>query len=99
MVGHIDGNGIAGALSQLFRFEPTTARGRCASCGTVAAIAEGMVYGGDQGFVLRCSSCDGVLLTIVPTDAGLRIQLRGIGWLQVEEGVGDVVVPPLGGAG
>jgi len=83
MVGHIDGNVLAGTLSEVFRFEPTTARGRCASCGSIKALAEGMVYSGDQGFVLRCESCDAVLLTIVPVQDGIRVQLRGIGWLEV----------------
>lgn len=83
MVGHVDGNALAGTLAELFRFEPTTARGRCGSCGRVAALAEGMVYRGEQGLVLRCVHCDAVLLTVVPIDGGMRVQLRGIGWLEV----------------
>jgi phage FluMu protein Com len=83
MVDHVDGNALAGTLAELFRFEPTTARGRCASCGRIAAVAEGMVYRGDQGLVLRCRHCDAVLLTVVPTADGMRVQLRGIGWLEV----------------
>jgi hypothetical protein len=83
---HVDGNALAGLLSEFFRFEPTTARGRCASCGNVAALAEGMLYGGEQGLVLRCHTCDGVLLVAVPTGTTVRLQLRGIGWLQFESG-------------
>ena len=86
MTAHLDGNALAGLLSEVFRVEPTTARGRCASCGTVAVLAEGMVYGGEQGLVLRCHACDGVLLVAVPVGDVLRLQLRGIGWLQFEPG-------------
>jgi hypothetical protein len=86
MAAHVDGNALAGVLSELFRFEPTTARGRCASCGAMAMLAEGMVYEGEQGLVLRCSSCDGVLLTVVPAGGAFRVQLRGIGWLEVQAG-------------
>ena len=84
MGAHVDGNALAGVLSEVFRFEPTTARGRCAACGNVAVLAEGMVYGGEQGLVLRCHTCDGVLLVAVPEGGVIRLQLRGIGWLQFE---------------
>lgn len=82
MSEHVDGNALAGLLSEAFRFEPTMARGRCASCGSIAALAEGMLYGGEQGLVLRCHACDGVLLVAVPVGEAMRLQLRGIGWLQ-----------------
>jgi hypothetical protein len=82
MVGHVDGNALAGALSEVFRFEPTTARGRCLSCGSIAAVAEGMVYRGEQGVVVRCEGCDGVLLVIVPMGDEMRFQLRGMSWVQ-----------------
>lgn len=83
MDGHLDGNAIAGVLSELFRFEPTTARARCASCGQVGPLGETMVYEGEQGVVVRCRHCDGVLMTIVPMGDELRVQFRGVGWLQV----------------
>ncbi len=83
MDGHVDGNAIAGVLSELFRFEPTTARARCASCSRIAPLGETMVYKGEQGVVVRCQHCDGVLMAIVPMGGETRIQFRGIGWLQV----------------
>ncbi len=83
MDGHLDGNAIAGVLSELFRFEPTTAQARCASCGQVRHLGETMVYEGEQGVVVRCQHCDAVLMVIVPMGEEMRIQFRGIGWLQV----------------
>ena len=83
MDGHVDGNALAGTLSDYLRFEPTTAVARCISCGDMGPVGEAMVYGGDQGRVVRCRRCDAVLLTIVPTTEGTRLQLRGIAWLQV----------------
>ena len=38
MIGHVDGNALAGVLSELFRFDVTTARMRCASCGDLAVF-------------------------------------------------------------
>jgi hypothetical protein len=84
MVGHVDGNALAGTLSELFRFEPTMTRVHCGSCQQAALLAEGMVYRGEQGLVLRCHHCEAVLLTVVPVEGGMRVQLRGIGWLEVD---------------
>ncbi len=83
MVGHVDGNALAGLLSEVVQFEPTTARARCVSCGDVAVLAQAMVYRGEQGLVVRCKQCDGVLLAVVPVPGGMRLQLRGISWLEV----------------
>ena len=49
----------------------------------IGAVAEAMVYGGDQGRVVRCRRCDAVLMAVVPTGTGTRVQLRGIAWLEV----------------
>jgi phage FluMu protein Com len=83
MDGHLDGNSLAGLLSDLLRFEATTAVLRCMSCGDIGAVAEAMVYGGEQGRVVRCRRCDAVLMAVVPTGTGTRVQLRGIAWLEV----------------
>jgi hypothetical protein len=83
MDGHVDGNSLAGALSDFVRFEPTSAITRCMSCGDIGPVAEAMVYGGEQGQVMRCRRCNAVLLTLVPTPQGTRLQFRGIAWLQV----------------
>jgi uncharacterized Zn finger protein len=83
MIGHVDGNAIAGVLTDLFRFEVTTARVRCASCGNVAMLAQAMVYGGDQGLVVRCLECGDALMVIVQMPGHTRVQLRGMAWLEV----------------
>lgn len=83
MDGHVDGNALAGLLSELFSFDVTTAHSRCASCGDVAVIARAMVCGGEQGRVVRCSHCGDVLMVVVNEPEGLRVQLRGMSWLDV----------------
>ncbi|GAB3032667.1 DUF6510 family protein [Parafrigoribacterium mesophilum] len=81
MIGHVDGNAIAGELTELFRFEVTTARVRCASCGDVAVLARSMVYGGEQGLVVRCTECGDALMVIVRMPEHTRVQMRGMAWL------------------
>lgn len=83
MIGHVDGNALAGVLTELFRFDATTARARCASCGDLAVLARAMVYGGDQGLVVRCAECGDALMVIVRTPGHTRVQLRGMAWLEV----------------
>ncbi len=61
----LDGNAIAGTLIDHFGIEMTTARGACVHCGTVAAVAELVVYVRAPGAVVRCRSCGGVVMVVV----------------------------------
>lgn len=83
MAGHVDGNALAGVLSEVFSFDVTLARARCASCGDVSVLAKALVYGSEHGRVLRCCQCDDVLMVVVARPDGMRLQLRGMSWLDV----------------
>ncbi|HEY0259619.1 MAG TPA: DUF6510 family protein [Lacisediminihabitans sp.] len=83
MTGHVDGNVLAGPLSELFRFDPTTASARCASCGDVSVLARAMVYVEDHGLIVRCCTCDDVLMIVVQEPEGSSIDLTGMSWLRV----------------
>lgn len=61
----LDGNAIAGTLFEHFGVEMTTARGACAHCGTVAPVAELVVYLRAPAAVVRCRSCGGVVMVVV----------------------------------
>jgi Family of unknown function (DUF6510) len=79
----IDGNGVAGALDEIFGVESTTVRGRCANCGRVAMLAETRVYDRSPGIVMRCSACDAVLLRLVRGPDRAWLDLSGIAVLQI----------------
>lgn len=83
MSDHVDGNSLAGPLSELFTFDPTTAMARCSGCGDIAALAKAMVYGEPDTFVVRCSACDDVLMVVVEEPESVCIELRGMSWLKV----------------
>lgn len=83
MTDHVDGNALAGPLSELFRDDMTTATGRCASCGDLSALAEAMVYGAAPGWCVRCHVCGEALMTLVRTGDRLRVDLRGVTALEV----------------
>lgn len=80
---HLDGNVLAGPLSELFRDDMTTASGRCASCGDVSVLAEAIVYDADPGWCVRCHRCGEVLMTLVHAGERLRVDLRGVTALEV----------------
>jgi hypothetical protein len=72
----LDGNAIGGLLIEVFGTEMTTATGTCASCGSVSQVAELAVYMHGLGTVVRCRTCDAVLMTFV--------QIRGIHCVDLE---------------
>lgn len=80
---HVDGNALAGPLSELFRDDMTTATARCAGCGDISMLAEAMVYDSAPGWAVRCHACGDVLLTLVRVGDKLRIDLRGITALEI----------------
>jgi hypothetical protein len=83
MTGHVDGNVLAGPLSELFRFDVTTASARCVSCGDVATLACAMVYVEPASLIVRCRNCDDVLMVVVQDPDLVCVELRGMAWLQV----------------
>lgn len=80
---HLDGNSLAGPLSDIFRFDPTVAVGRCEGCGDARPLAASMVYASGMGQVVRCAVCDNVLMTYVQTPTATILSSRGLTWLRV----------------
>lgn len=81
----VDGNAAAGALREVFALDVTAARGQCAGCGATATIAEARAYTRAPGVVLRCVSCEGVLVRLVSGGGRRWLDLRGLTWLQLAE--------------
>jgi hypothetical protein len=87
----LDGNGAAGMLREVFALEMTTAACTCAACGRVSAVGGLLLYGGAMGTVLRCPSCEALVLCITSVPSGHFVELRGI--VHVHAGDGDSQVP------
>lgn len=73
----VDGNAIAGLLETVFGREVTATEERCAHCGTVSVVGTLRVYMRGPGVVVRCPACAEVVLRIVETPAGRRVDLAG----------------------
>jgi len=80
---HLDGNVLAGPLSELFRDDMTTALGRCAHCSDVSVLAEAVVWDAAPGWCVRCHVCGDVLMTLVWSGEKLRVDLRGVTALEI----------------
>ena len=74
----LDAQAAAGALSQIFCRDVTTASAICAGCGRTGAFAELRLYGGQMGFVMRCPGCDSVLMRLAATPHGLWLEIQGL---------------------
>jgi Family of unknown function (DUF6510) len=73
----LDGNFAAGILSEVFVPDITTTRAMCANCGTVRALGALPVYGQTMGVVMRCPTCDAVVLRIARTSMRLWLDPTG----------------------
>lgn len=72
----LDGNAVAGTLSEIYGDDMTTVLAECASCGQVDHVGGLVAYVHAPGIVLRCTSCSTVMLRIVQTPKGTRVDVR-----------------------
>ena len=73
----LDGNLAAGILSEVFVPDMTTTRAMCANCGTMRPLGALPLYGQTMGAVLRCPTCDAVVLRVARTRRQLRVDPTG----------------------
>jgi hypothetical protein len=83
----LDGNACAGLLAEIFGQDLTAARGACVGCGAVAQIGAQHLYDypAGPGAVLRCGSCQSVLMVVVDAGTRYRIGVQGLTWLEIEK--------------
>lgn len=66
----LDGNSLAGRLDDLLGWDATDSEVRCTHCGLRDLLATSTVYASAMKVVVRCRSCDAVLLTVVDAPDG-----------------------------
>jgi len=79
---HVDGNAIGGLLIELFGREMTDQVGCCDHCGAVNPLGAVHVYVDAPGTIIRCPSCESVLIVIVEKPSGVRVSFEQIRWLE-----------------
>jgi hypothetical protein len=80
----LDGNVAAGILANVFYPEVTIAATSCAHCGAVRQLGELDAYVHSPGIILRCTSCEAVLLRVMQNRNRVWLDMSGISVLQLE---------------
>ena len=79
----LDGNAAGGILREIFPFEMTLVEGTCAHCSSTRAVGELIVYMSSMGTVIRCPTCDNVLIRIVSTKGSYWLDMQGVRVLHI----------------
>lgn len=82
----LDGNAAGGMLREVFAREMTAALATCMGCERASPIGTLLDYGGEMGVILRCPSCDTVMLRIASTPTGLFVDASGTALLLIPRG-------------
>jgi Family of unknown function (DUF6510) len=77
----LDGNSVAGLLSEIFNAEATTMIARCGACGGEGALATARVYSQCPGVVMRCPECSAVVMRFTRVRGRLAADFRGVNML------------------
>jgi hypothetical protein len=83
----LDGNAWAGLLREVFTHDMTAATGACGGCGAVAPFGAQPLYDYPEGpgAVLRCGSCESVLMVVVHVGGRYRMAASGLTWIEIED--------------
>ena len=79
----LDGNAIAGLLSDVFALELTAAVATCEACGAIAELGASHAYVRAPGAVVRCARCEAVLMRLARSDGRCWLDLRGVRCLEL----------------
>ena len=74
----LDGNAIGGLLVDVFGSDMTAAVSTCGFCGTSGPVAGLAVYRRAPGTVVRCRTCQSVLMTFVSVRGMICTDLSGL---------------------
>ncbi len=83
----LDGNAAAGLLHNIFVADMTAAPVECANCGQRGELGALWAFTRGPGLVLRCPSCENVVLRIVETDDRIYLDARGAAFLVLQKRV------------
>ena len=73
----LDGNSLAGPLSEIFAVDLVPADCTCAHCGSSAPLGGHLLYADSPAMVLRCPACSGVVLRYSSAGGRMRLDLTG----------------------
>ena len=80
----LDANATAGLLYEIFGAEMTASPTVCDHCGQEGEIGTLLAFTQGPGIVLRCSSCESVVIRIVRTPDAIYLDARGAVYLRLK---------------
>ncbi len=83
MENKLDGNAAAGTLQAIFPFDMTLVQATCGDCGATNVIGAASVYMHGMGTIVRCPSCESVLIRVAQTKGRYWLDMRGVRVLQI----------------
>jgi len=86
MENKLDGNAAAGVLQAIFPFDMTLVQATCTGCGATKAIGATAAYMYGMGTIIRCPSCDTVLIRVAQARGRTFLDMRGVRVLQISAG-------------
>ncbi len=81
-----DGNAVAGMMQEIFGADMTANPAECANCGDVNEVGALLAFTQAPGIVLRCPSCEDVMLRVVQTPRGTYFEARGVARMEMTKG-------------
>jgi hypothetical protein len=81
---YLDGNAVAGEMTEIFAMDVTAAEAQCAHCGATKCFAEAHLYVKCPGVVARCAVCEQVLLRFVCIRQQVFLDVRGLTYLSLD---------------
>jgi NAD-dependent SIR2 family protein deacetylase len=79
----LDGNAVAGVLQEIFAIEMTIAPVRCAHCGREGEVGSLLAFTQGPGIILRCPTCEKIILRVVRTPQMIYLDARGAAFLSI----------------
>ena len=79
----LDANATAGLLYEIFGVEMTASPTECAHCGNEGEIGALLAFTQGPGIILRCSTCENVVMRIVQTPDEIILDARGAVYLRL----------------
>ena len=79
----LDANAVAGVFEEIFGVEMTAAPTECANCGAEGEVGTLLAFTQAPGIVLRCPSCEAVMVRITQTPEAFYLDARGAVYLRL----------------
>jgi Family of unknown function (DUF6510) len=86
MENKLDGNAAAGILQAIFPFDMTLVQATCTGCGITHVIGATAAYMQGMGTIVRCPSCDNVLIRVAQIKERYFLDMRGVRVLEIKDG-------------